>query len=84
MTWNLRTKTPRVGSEKMKPFYDVITDRTGSMTGNVTGNMILASCPWGPVTAIGVDILTEMYELTNRLTNRFLGNIYGCNPITDV
>ena len=26
-------------------------------------NILLASCPWGPVTANGVDILTEMYVL---------------------
>ncbi len=26
-------------------------------------NNILASCPWGPVTANGVDILTEMYVI---------------------
>ncbi len=26
-------------------------------------NTILASCPWGPVTANGVDILTEMYVI---------------------
>ncbi len=39
----------------------------------------LASCQWGPVTAHGVGILTKMYELalTNRLTNGFVGNIYG-------
>ena len=27
------------------------------------GNIILASCPWGPVTANGVDLLTEMYVI---------------------
>ena len=25
--------------------------------------MLLASCPWGPVTANGVDLLTEMYVI---------------------
>ncbi len=28
---------------------------------NFTGNRLLASCPWGPATAPGVGILTELY-----------------------
>ncbi len=27
------------------------------------GNRRLASCPWGPVTANGVDLLTEIYVI---------------------
>ena len=26
-------------------------------------NIVLASCPWGPVTANGVDLLTEIYMI---------------------
>ncbi len=27
------------------------------------GNVLLASCPWGPITANGVDLLTQMYVI---------------------
>ena len=43
----------------------------------------LASCPWGPVTANGVDLLTEIYVIlamageavTDAITEGKLGNI---------
>ena len=53
--------------------------------------IILASCPWGPVTVNGVDLLTEMYVIfphgasrsnglyatdVHQRTNGKLGNIY--------
>ncbi len=55
-------------------------------------NRLLASCPWGPVTANGVDLLTEIYviymeahtshraiageRVTDAVTPGKLGNIY--------
>ncbi len=31
--------------------------------GSDTGIQLLASCPWGPVTANGVDLLTEIHVI---------------------
>ena len=56
-------------------------------------NTILTSCPWGLVTANGVDLLTDIYVILagdlystyrtliqsgHALTNGKLGNIYRC------
>ncbi len=35
-------------------------------------NTLLASCPWGPVTANGVDILTEMYVIYMERNTTYL------------
>ena len=75
-------------ADRLHPCNCSIWPESGMLTVNITYtmftrriwlfyNITLASCPWGPVTANGVDILMEMYALTNRLTNGFLGNIYG-------
>ncbi len=32
-------------------------------------NILLASCPWGPATAPGVGLLTEMYAIYITLPN---------------
>ena len=44
---------------------------------------ILASCPWGPVTANGVDLLTEMYVIymERNTSHRAFARCFGLGPI---
>ncbi len=44
-----------------------------SLLNNCYTIIILASCPWGPVTANGVDLLTEMYVIYMETKIRSLG-----------
>ena len=44
----------------------MIPNMTPIVTDSSSCNILLASCPWGPVTANGVGVLTVMYVVFVR------------------
>ncbi len=51
-----------------------------AMLSGLCSNLLLASCPWGPVTANGVDLLTEIYVTYMERKNQAPRSI-GCSSI---
>ena len=51
----------------------------------VQENSTLASCPWGPVTANGVDLLTEIYVIYMEMhtSHRAIARCFGSGTFTN-